>query len=383
MNAKSSLLAVAATLSFGLTVPCHAASTQSGPQVIGWVSFDVPNSTYTQGSAINDLGEVAGDYADVNGIFHSFLRKRDGTIIPFDPPGAGTGTNASGIVSVPTGINDHGDVVGYYADSSTPYAGIHGYVRWKNGTFTTFDDPDSNSSPVNTTPYAINDLGDIVGSYSTASTFYGFLRKRDGSFVSIGGPARSVGSYCLDINIEGEIACGYDFLVNDFGTTGSFIRSPDGKIATFVAPGEASTAFGTNIGCTNSCGGYVGAPALNLFGAITGYYGDANNALHGYVRHANGSFDRFSVQGSTFTVPASINWLGTVVGSYVPAGAGFPSLPEAFVRFANGAIVPFAAPEKGQLGTEPFAVNGVNQFTGYWLDGNFVGHGFVARALPR
>jgi hypothetical protein len=105
-------------------------------------------------------------------------------------------------------------VVGYYADSSTPYAGIHGYVRWKNGTFTTFDDPDSNSSPVNTTLNAIN------------------------------------------------------------------------------------------------------AP------------------------------------------------------------------PEAFVRFANGAIVPFAAPEPGQLGTEPFAVNGVNEFTGYWVDANFNGHGFVALALP-
>jgi len=238
MSAKSSLLAVAATLSFGLTVPCHAASTRSNPQVIGWVSFDVPNSTYTQGGAINDRGEVAGAYADVKGFFHSFLRKRDGTIIPFDPPGAGTGANATGIVSVPTGINDCGDVVGYYADSSTPYAGIHGYVRWANGTFTTIDDPDSNSSPVNTTPYAINDLGDIVGSYTTASTFYGFLRKRDGSFVSIGGPAGSGGSYCLDINIEGEIACGYDFLVNDLALPARSSALPTARSRPSWRPGR-------------------------------------------------------------------------------------------------------------------------------------------------
>ena len=113
------------------------------------------------------------------------------------------------------------------------------------------------------------------------------------------------------------------------------------------------------------------------------YYSDASGALRGYVRYANGSFTEFMATGNaTFTVPASINWLGTVVGSYFSPSFPFPTFAETFVRFASGAVVLFNAPEAGQLGTEPFAINSFDEFTGLWFDANFVGHGFVAAAVP-
>jgi hypothetical protein len=385
MNSRYLLSVAAAAASFLLTaspvVPAQPALLN--PHIAYWLSFDVTGSTYTQASAINDFGEVAGDYADANGIFHSFLRKADGAIVTFDPPGAGSGDNASGVVSVPTGINNRGDIVGYYLDSGAPLPGTHGFVRWANGAFTTFDDPSANSSPVSTAPNAISDAGVIVGSYNDTITGHGFLRERDGSFITIDGPG-TVQTSCLDINIEGETVCQSQFALPDGSLSGlGVLRYSNGKTVTYDAPG-AAPPFGTSVGCLDSCGGFGGNPALNVEGDVTGYYSDTSGALHGYVRYANGSsFTEFMATGdATFTVPVSINGLRTVVGSYFSPSLPFPILAEAFVRFANGTVVLFNAPEAGQLGTEPFAINSLNEFTGLWFDANFVGHGFVAAAVP-
>jgi hypothetical protein len=61
-----------------------------------------------------------------------------------------------------------------------------------------------------------------------------------------------------------------------------FLRSRDGKIVTFDAPGAGSTP-----GTSNSTW-YQGtqAAAINPEGAITGYYTDANNVIHGFLRPA-------------------------------------------------------------------------------------------------
>jgi hypothetical protein len=384
MNTRSLLSVAAAAASFLLTASPAASAGPAllNPHIAYWLSFDVTGSTYTQGSAINDFGEVAGDYADANGIFHSFLRKTDGAIVTFDPPGAGTGNNTSGIVSAPTGINNRGDIVGFYLDAGTPSAGTHGFVRWADGRFTTFDDPSANSSPIYTAPNAISDTGVIVGSYSDTVTSHGFVREQDGYFVTIDGP-RAVSTACLDINATGETVCQSQLALPDGALSSvGVIRYSTGKTLTYNAAG-AAPPIGTSVGCLDSCGGIVGNPALNIEGQVTGYYSDANGALHGYVRHAAGSVTEFMATGdASSTVPASINGLGTVIGSY--SSPNLPSFfPETFVRFANGTVVLFDAPESGQLGTEPFAINLFNEFTGYWLDANFVGHGFVSVAVPR
>jgi hypothetical protein len=53
-----------------------------------------------------------------------------------------------------------------------------------------------------------------------------------------------------------------------------FLRSPDGKIATFDAPGADTTPGDLN-------GTF--ALSINDRGAITGYYIDTNNVSHGFV----------------------------------------------------------------------------------------------------
>jgi hypothetical protein len=59
------------------------------------------------------------------------------------------------------GINDLGDIVGFYADAS---GFQHGYID-DEGVFTTFDPTGSTNTTIN----GINNLGDIVGFYTDAN----------------------------------------------------------------------------------------------------------------------------------------------------------------------------------------------------------------------
>ncbi len=94
---------------------------------------------------------------------HGFLRARDGTFTTFDPPGS--------VSTVANAINPAGAITGPYVDVNIVE---HGFLRARDGTFTTFDPPGS----VGTTAAAINPAGAITGPYINASgtTIHGFLR---------------------------------------------------------------------------------------------------------------------------------------------------------------------------------------------------------------
>jgi hypothetical protein len=321
----------------------------------------VPGSTATQPSANNDLGEITGWWFDSNSIAHGFLRGYDDVIVTFDPPGAGSGG------SFPTGINNRGDIVGYFVDDQ---GATHGFVRSTRGEFTVIDDPDANTSPASTQAFAINDAGAIVGSYNDTVTAHGFLREPDGNFVTINAPGAEMNG-CLDINELGEV-------VQSGSVSGrGQLRYAGGNEVTYDAPGAgtAGTYPGSNAGNYQSL--------INIWGDVVGNYVDAMGAWHGYVRHASGSFTEFLVAGTgtasyTGTIPFSINWVGTVIGITVSVPATFGP---AFVRFSDGAIVLFEAPAAAQAGTVPVSINSLSGITGYWLDANFVEHGFAAEAV--
>jgi hypothetical protein len=65
---------------------------------------------------------------------------------------------------------------------------------------------------------------------------------------------------------------------------------------------------------------------MNDEGAITGYYLDANNVNHGFLRSPEGKVTSFDAPGADTTpndyngtFPVSINDLGAVTGYYVDA----------------------------------------------------------------
>jgi probable HAF family extracellular repeat protein len=112
---------------------------------------------------INDAGQVVGYYGDATG-YHGFV-DTGGTFTTFnDPLGVPGATFAQG-------INDSGQIVGVYSDS----AGLnHGFL-FASGAFTTVDDPSATTPFVGTNPRGINNAGEIAGYYSDGAGDHGFL----------------------------------------------------------------------------------------------------------------------------------------------------------------------------------------------------------------
>jgi hypothetical protein len=124
----------------------------------------------------------------------------------------------------------------------------------------------------------------IVGNYvDLGGVNHGSLRAPDGRITTFDFPGAATGTgqgtVGADINPGGETV-GYYFDVN-FVAHG-FVRSPRGKFTSFDAPGAGSAPG------TSSSTWYQGtqAAAIHSDGAITGYYTDAHNVIHGFLRLA-------------------------------------------------------------------------------------------------
>ena len=166
------------------------------------------------------VGAITGPYLDANGLLHGFVRVPNGRITSFDAPGAGTDPT-QGQGTVPSMINDLGMIPGAYQDANNV---IHAFVRFANGTITTFDVPGAGTGP-------------FQGTLANAA------------------------------NVEGFIAG--EFFDADFVGHG-FLRTPGGKSLLFDAPGEGIQE--------------TSPLSINLWGAVTGTFVDANGVSHGFLR---------------------------------------------------------------------------------------------------
>ena len=113
---------------------------------------------YSMNDGINERGEIVGFYVDTTtGIEHGYLlTKGKATLIDF--PGA--------VATTPEDINNRGQVVGFYNKDNV----VHGFI-WQKGKFTSVDIPGA----VATFVAGINSAGDIVGEYDDATTGHGYL----------------------------------------------------------------------------------------------------------------------------------------------------------------------------------------------------------------
>ena len=108
----------------GYLVACPQALFAREPQFTVQVlaTIDYPgsgNSTTVQG--INDLGDVTGYFEDSSGATRSFIRYADGSFsAPIVEP------NDAGNLTVARGINNLGEICGYYfsSDITYPYRGF-------------------------------------------------------------------------------------------------------------------------------------------------------------------------------------------------------------------------------------------------------------------
>jgi hypothetical protein len=91
-----------------------------------FITFDAatypPCCIWSFPTGITVGGAITGSFNDGHTINHGFLRDRDGTVITFDAPGAGTGFNQG---TVPLGITSEGVIMGLYIDAKRV---SHGFV---------------------------------------------------------------------------------------------------------------------------------------------------------------------------------------------------------------------------------------------------------------
>jgi len=300
----------------------------------------------TFGYANNNYGDIVGTYTDTNVIPHGFLRRADGKFVSFDAPGAGLGAGLDeGTAAI--GINDLGEIAGQYEDSNFVF---HGFVRYIDGSFATFEAPGAGTGPnQGTFAYDINLEGETAGVYFDSNNVeHGFVRSPSGSIATID-PTGSIGTMVCEetcLNLEGIIT---GFFLDANNTFHGFVRQPDGTITQLDAPGAGT-------------GNYLGtvAASINPEGGITGYFVNSNSVAYGFVRTFD-SFTTFEVPGASTgagqgTAAFSINLPGAVTGEFFDSNNAM----HGFSRSARGAIATITAPGAGTgagQGTRPSTNN--------------------------
>jgi hypothetical protein len=346
------------------------------------IEFDAPNAGTvnspecapycgTFAYANNDLGVIVGSYSDTNIVPHGFLRAPNGQITSFDAPGAGLGYGLDQ-GTVASSINDLGAVTGQFQDPSYVF---HGFVRFPNGSFTTFEEPDAGTEAgQGTFPSDINLLGTIAGIYyDQSNAIHSFVRSPSNQFTSFA-PTGSVNtqvcsSTCLNLN--GTVT---GFYADSSGVAHGFVREANGTITSFDAPAPATL---TTI---------VTQPkSINPSGVIAGFFVDSAFGLHGFLRDPDGSFTTLddpdggagAFQG---TIPLSINLEGATTGQFIDATNNV----HGFERFPDGQFATFDAPgaasgpDGGLLaGTRPSTNNAEGEVAGWYVDAGGLNHGFL------
>jgi len=362
----------AATILVALTI-----STSISAQTI--TTFDAPGGGTGAGQGtyatnINPSGAIIGFSGDANNVRHGFIRSQDGSFTIFDAPGAGTaafqGTRAYA-------TNPSGTITGFFSDAGNVF---HGYVPSNQGVITVFDAPGAGTGPFpeGTFPFSpliINPNGTITGWYTdSALVSHGFIRDRNGAFTTFDVPGAEVGpgTFPFAISPGGEITGFYD---NGINANHGFLRDKKGVITTFDVPGA-----GTGIGQGTFGGGFTPN------GAVMGNYLDPDNVSHGFLMDKKGVITTFdaphagnvpgSLQG---TYPFGINASGAITGWYVDEA----NVNHGFVRDRRGALVEFDVPGAGTgpgQGPNVYSIAPNGALTGFFLDPDNVVHGFVREA---
>jgi len=192
-------------------------------------------------------------------------------------------------LSVITGINTTGQMVGYYDDT----AGEHGFLD-TGGIFTTLDFP----SAFATDAFDINDSGVIIGRYYDDNySMHGFMYK-GGEFTSIDFPG-STQTVAAGINSAGDVV-GYYYFLRSGGSGGpvGFLMS-GGAFTSLYYPGSSKTM----------------AMGINDAGVIVGAYVDFNLGV-GYGFIYSGTFGKVDVPGATGALLVRIKNNGHVTGAF-------------------------------------------------------------------
>jgi hypothetical protein len=295
-------------------------------------TFDYPGTgNQTRPQKINDKGDIAGVYVDINGISHGFTMLANGTFsAPIDDPNSPTPFTEG------RGINNARTVCGDYLDANGAF---EGFFLTRN-VFTNYD-----PEPTFTIVLGINNVGDFCGSVIPSATGI------QSAFVSIGGVMTdftvptATATLAYQIN-DTNTSCGY-YVASDGVTTHGYYRDSNGTIHSPIDPaGSTGTIiFGNN--------------AKNF---IVGRYADAGGTTHGFLFVPSKSkFLLYDQPGATFTSLNGINKNNLITGRYTDPSTGIDhGIIAQLVTTGPGVVLPLAPatpqspalPQRGVI-TEP------------------------------
>ena len=257
-------------------------------------TLDYPGAASTYPTGINNNGQIAGFYT-IGSTHHAFLYN-NGTFSNFDPPCYTVSVN---------GISDSGQIVGW---CSGPASFIYNgsavtWINFPGGSFTTAFGISSNGAYV-------------VGTYGLAPT-HGFLDS-GGVYTTIDYPS-AVETFPVGVNDSGTVVGFYYDAANG---RHSFLYK-DGVFTTLVAPSATDTEV---VGINNS-------------GTVVGY-SNGSTAYQSFL-YNDGIFTTFNMSGLPSGIyqvlPSGINDNDAIIGTYADAGANvhgflYPSGVQGYVN---------------------------------------------------
>ncbi len=323
-----------------------------------YTTFDAPTSCAGTGAvqgtipvSMNASGTIVGFCIDASMAYHGFMRTTDGTITVLNDPNAGTAATQG---TVALSVNASGTIVGVYFDDITSY---HGFM-YSDGTFTEIDAPGAgNTTSRGTTATAINAAGEIAGVYTTgtyqgSSEYFGFVRAVNGTYTSFSatnaGTGYEQGTRGVGIDAGGDVTGFYQDASNlDHG----FVRSG--------AAGNAITEFDVPGAATSGCMKKSFKPtqattaiAIDAAANIAGVWEDPSCVQHGFVRSGVSPFTISSFDGpGASTTPGMFGGtFGVSIDAGVIAGnySDTNGILHGLIRTAAGTITaPLDAPGAG------------------------------------
>jgi hypothetical protein len=129
-----------------------------------FTTIDYPGASHTVPQAINNTGEIVGNWAIDNDPREYMFKYKDGKFTEFTVVGAAPSDVGAG------GINNDGDISGYYENNK----GSYGFILHSNGDLLTIKDP---NNPTGTGLTGLNDKLQAVGTWfnDTTEASHGFL----------------------------------------------------------------------------------------------------------------------------------------------------------------------------------------------------------------
>jgi hypothetical protein len=253
-------------------------------------TFDYPgtgNATLPQ--KINERGDVVGEFVDSSGVTRGFVRVRNGSFSDpiVDPNDTAGFTEGRGITNSRT-------VVGDYAASDGT---IHSFLL-SGSTFTEYDVPGA----VQTNLLGINEPGGLTGAFDPdgSGVFQGFIDRR-GTITSFSVPD-ALSTFAYEINNSKQLTVGY--FIDASEVLHGYYRDANGALHFPIDP---SGSVGTVL---------FGVNNKNL---VVGRYADSSGVTHGLLFIPPDSFFTFDFPGSTFTSLNGISSQGNICGRYVDA----------------------------------------------------------------